>query len=189
MKKLFIILAVTLLAQKSFAEQDTTFVLGDRVFNFSIGLGSALYSGNYYKQTIPPLAISYEKAKEEDFLIEDLTLGLGGYFSYGQYKWNYSDDWGYRYNHVIIGARAVLHYPLVEKLDLYTGLFVGAKIILAKEYGSYSGNYNYTRSRSGVAYDWFIGGRYYFKENMALLAELGFGITYFNIGIAIKTHK
>ncbi len=188
MKKFFCTALFITFAIQNYAQDSTLFILGDRVINLTIGFGNASYSGSYYKQSIPPLAISFEKAKKEDVFIDDLTFGIGGYFGYSQFKYEYN-DWGYRYNSIIIGARGSFHYPLVDKLDLYTGLLIGADILLATEYGDYYDYYGYSRARSGVVYDWFFGGRYYIQENLAILAELGFGISYFNIGIAMKKHK
>jgi len=57
----------------------------------------------------------------------------------------------------------------------------------SKEYGN-AGIYGnlYSASAGGVAYSWFIGGRYYFSDKFAGMLELGYGITYLNLGIALK---
>jgi len=39
---------------------------------------------------------------------------------------------------------------------------------------------------SGVGLSLYIGGRYFFTDNIAALVELGYGVAYLNIGIAIK---
>jgi hypothetical protein len=32
----------------------------------------------------------------------------------------------------------------------------------------------------------FVGGRYYFSEFFAAMLELGYGVSYLNIGVALK---
>ena len=36
------------------------------------------------------------------------------------------------------------------------------------------------------AYSWFVGARYYFTDKLAGMAELGYGITYLNLGVSLK---
>jgi hypothetical protein len=43
---------------------------------------------------------------------------------------------------------------------------------------------NYEDSASHIAWALFIGARYYFRENMAVMAELGYGPSYLNLGLA-----
>jgi hypothetical protein len=62
---------------------------------------------------------------------------------------------------------------------------LGYGILNIKYFGGY-GIDDYTGSSSGIQWAWFIGGRYYFIENLALMAELGYGVAYLNVGIAFK---
>ncbi|NTW32641.1 MAG: hypothetical protein HGB12_08465, partial [Bacteroidetes bacterium] len=39
---------------------------------------------------------------------------------------------------------------------------------------------------SGFAWTMFLGGRYFFNHDYGALLELGYGVTYINIGIAKK---
>ncbi len=76
------------------------------------------------------------------------------------------------------------HYPYVEKLDTYSGLLLGWDVVNVKETGvPYD---NYEDSASHIAWAWFIGARYYFRENMAAMAELGYGPSYLNLGLAFS---
>jgi len=52
---------------------------------------------------------------------------------------------------------------------------------------SSSGSFDYGPiAGSGIAKAFYIGGRYYFTDNLAGMIELGYGIAYLNIGIALK---
>ena len=46
------------------------------------------------------------------------------------------------------------------------------------------GSSDYTHT--DFAWGWFIGGRYYFTDNLAAMLELGYSATYVNIGVAYK---
>ncbi len=163
--------------------QEPVFVQGDKVANLSIGFGNTLYSGSLYSSTVPPLSLSFEYGFK-DGIVEKGSIGLGGYLGYSSYKWEYL-GWGYKYSNLIIGARGTFHYPLLEKLDTYTGLMIGVDIVSDKEFGS-TYNYNYSAQSGGLMWAWYAGGRYYFTDNLAGLLELGYGIAYFNIGLALK---
>lgn len=183
MKKLTLSILGAILIIASVSAQDPTFVKGDKVLNVGIGLGNALYIGTYYHMQVPPVSASLEFGVK-DGVIEKGSIGVGGYLGYSSYKWDYS-GWGYKYSNFIIGVRGAFHYPLVNKLDTYVGLLLGANIVSSKEFGTPVG-YDYSASSSGLAWSGFLGGRYYFTDKFGVMAELGYGITYLNLGIALK---
>ncbi len=164
--------------------QSPIFEKGDKVLNLGIGFGTSLYSGGYYKTSIPPISASYEVGILDDVL-DVGSIGVGGYLGYVAYKYEYL-NWGWKYSNFVLGARGVFHYPFVDKLDTYTGLMLGFDIVSAKEFGDASYLFSYNASSSHAVASWFIGGRYYFTDKIAGLLELGYGIAYVNIGVAIK---
>jgi hypothetical protein len=86
-----------------------------------------------------------------------------------------------------LGARGAVHYPIAEKLDTYSGLMIGPNIIISSEFGDWGdGINNNSASSSGLIWAYYIGGRYYVKENLAIMAELGYGISYLTLGVALK---
>ena len=184
MKKLLLMFVVACFALTQLVAQEPTFVKGDKALNIGIGLGSTLYSGTYYKSQIPPISASLEFGVVDN-VIEKGVIGVGPYIGYSSYKYEYS-GWGWKYTNIIIGARGNFHYPLVNKLDTYTGLLLGYNVASSKEFGDVVPGWDYSYSAGGIAWSWFIGGRYYFKETFAVMAELGYGIAYLNLGIALK---
>ena len=84
------------------------------------------------------------------------------------------------------GQGGSFHYPLVDKIDTYTGILLGYQIINPKEFGNFVTGTNYSSASSGVIWSWFAGGRYYLSEKMAAMAEIGYGITYLNLGVALR---
>lgn len=184
MKKIVLILLVTVFSLSQLLAQESTFKQGDKVLNLAIGFGGTLYTGTYYKTTVPPLSASLEFGVK-DGVLDKGSIGVGGYVAYAAHKWDYS-GWGWKYSNFILGVRGVFHYPLVAKLDTYTGLIIGYNIASSSEFGSPVLGYNYTASSGGVIYSWVLGGRYYFSDKFAGMLEVGFGITYLNLGVALK---
>lgn len=161
---------------------------GDLVFNAGIGLGSTYYTyGSYYHTVVPPLFLSGDYCLRED--LGPGNLGVGGFIGYSSYKYHYDVsgyDYGWKYNTMIIAARGSYHFTeLVEKLDLYGGVLAGVKIVTDKEFGDYTGS-DYTVNKSGPVFDIFAGVRYQLTDNFGVMSELGYGIAWFKIGIALK---
>lgn len=195
MKKIFLFLGAALFSLSSYAQspssnaQSHTFSKSDLVFNLGIGFGTSLYSGSYYKSTLPPISISGEYGVKDDFLITDMTLGLGGYVGFAGSKYEvtspYFGTYGYKFSYTVIGVRGALHYPVVDKLDTYGGIMVGYNIVSIKEIGDVP-SIGYSASGSEASFSIYVGGRYYFSEKFAAMAEIGYGIAYLNIGVALK---
>lgn len=183
MKKFLITLSIFVFSTVFLFSQESVFNVGDKVVNLGLGIGSTYYTGIYYKSTFPPLSVSFEKGIVGEVL-EKGTIGIGGYLGYSGYKYDYSGS-GWKYSNIILGARGAFHYPLLEKLDTYTGILLGYNIVSSKMFGTDTG-LDYKASGSHVTWSWFVGGRYYFSEKLAGMLELGYGITYLNIGIALK---
>ena len=183
MKKILFLLVVVSITSTLMYGQDSMFKKGDKDLNIGIGLGSTLYTGSLYKASVPPVSASFEVGIKDNVLTKG-SIGIGGYLGYTAYKWTYL-DWGYKYSSFIIGPRGVFHYPLVKKLDTYTGIFLGYNIISSKEFGVSNG-YPYNASGGTVAWSWFIGARYYLKDKFGFMAELGYGISWINLGITLK---
>lgn len=161
---------------------------GDLVFSTGVGLGSTYYTyGSYYSTTVPPLFLTGDYCLRED--LGPGNLGVGGFLGYSAYKYHYDvggDDYGWKYSTFIIAARGSYHFTeLVDKLDIYGGVLIGAKIVTDKEFGDYTGS-DYTVNKSGPVFDIFAGIRYELTENFGLMSELGYGIAWFKIGIALK---
>lgn len=158
---------------------------GDKFLNLGIGFGNALYSGTGNTSSIPPISGSLEVVIKDDLFDGKAALGLGGYLGYSAYKWKYAGyDYGWKYSNVIVGPRGYLHYSLLESLDTYAGVTLGYNIVSSKWYGTGSTIGN--ASGSGLIFSGFLGARYFFKDNLAALVELGSGIAYLNLGIALK---
>ncbi|KPQ12971.1 MAG: hypothetical protein HLUCCX10_14480 [Algoriphagus marincola HL-49] len=166
-----------------------TFDLSSKVFSAGVGIGSSLGSFDYSSQ-IPAISIMYEQGIAEAGNVGIISIGgYAGYksFSYetnsgtirSQSKWNYT----------IIGVRGALHFTQIqnEKLDLYAGLMASYNLL---NY-SYEDNSGFDTGSSGnfgntAGLTIFGGARYYFNPNLAVFGELGYGVAFLNVGLAVK---
>jgi hypothetical protein len=122
--------------------------------------------------------------------------GLGGYVGYKtiSYKENYLNyyNYDYRYTFLVVGARGTWHYNEWhgnDKLDTYGGIMLAYRSISWKDetnYGQYGNLNNYTYSGSGVGFSGFLGARYKFTDKVGGFAELGYGITTLQLGVAFE---
>jgi hypothetical protein len=149
--------------------QDYTFEKGDKVANFGLGIGSTL---GYGTTAVPPLSASFEVGVV-DKIIDKGVIGVGGYLGFSSYKYV-----SYKLSNFVIGPRGTFHYPFINNLDTYAGLMIG--------YNLYHDNWDYGPNYGGIVSSWFLGGRYYFSNNLAAMLELGYGVAYLNIGVALK---
>lgn len=182
MKRNLLAFAFMLLFSLSSYAQE--FEKGDKVVNLGVGIGSTLYSGSFYTSSLPPLSASFEMGIADDILDEG-SIGVGGYLGFSRYKYEYS-GWGWKYSNFILGGRGVFHYPLIDKLDTYTGIMLGFQVVSSKEFGEQVFGWSYNASSGGIVGSWYVGGRYYFNDNFAVMGELGYGVSYLNLGVALK---
>ncbi|MCX6261907.1 MAG: hypothetical protein NTY95_13945 [Bacteroidia bacterium] len=182
MKRLLLLFVVVCFAFAQSVAQEPTFIKGDKVLNLGIGVGTNIYSGSYNRIIIPPFSASLEIGVEDE-LIDKGAIGVGPYLGFTSYKWDYNDHTA-TYINTILGARGNFHYPLVEKLDTYAGFLLGYNFVSRTETVNPIEDHDY--SSSHLAWALFIGARYYFKENIAVMAELGYGVAILNVGLALK---
>ncbi len=177
-KKILPILLAILFAISAEA-QNTTFNEGDKVLNVGLGIGSTLYTGAAYGSSIPPLSASLEFNVADELFDENSSIGVGGYLGYAGYNYNVvGSDYGF--SNFILGGRGALHYQFIDMLDTYAGLLLGYRIV------SWNADEFSSAASGGFISAFYIGGRYYFNENIAGMLELGYGIAYLNIGVAFK---
>ncbi len=178
MKKLALIVAtVACFALSSNAQK--MFVNGTQLFKVGIGInGHGM-----------PVDVAYERGVMSDFLgVEKLVLGLGAKVGYYGYKEDFATmlgSYSYKYSNIIIGANALAHYPLVEKLDTYAGFLLGYNVAKSTYSGPGAGSAN-SPSVGGFVFGGVVGARYEFSDSVGAYAEGGFGISNLTLGLAFK---
>ncbi len=168
--------------------QDQAFDKGTKVISAGVGIGSSLGSFSHNSQT-PALSVQYEQGVWDAG--SDGVISLGAYVGYKSFGWktessgfNTSASWKY----TIIGLRSAYHYQGLdnEDLDIYGGLMLAANLLnytYTDSQGNQQGSGNYGNSTGLTLY---LGGRYYFSPMAAGFAEIGYGISYLNLGLALR---
>lgn len=160
---------------------------GQQDLHLGIGLGTTLY-GSGYRSLIPPINVSYEKGITDN-------IGVGAYLGYASARYNYDGlnnlDYHWRYTNIIIGGRGAYHYDLFKepRLDTYAGLMIGFNVSKASFHSDNSAlnEDDFTApSTGGITWSGFLGARYQFKETLGAYAELGYGVSWLNLGLRLK---
>ncbi len=148
---------------------------GDNLLNMGVGL-SSYYYGN-------PLGISFEIGVDKD-------ISVGGQFDYngGNYGDNYYNSSRWRYTATYFGARGSYHFNRIlnlntKKIDLYAGLGLGYHTFRWND-TNYGYGYDF---RSGLFFNYFVGGKYYFNDKIGAFLELGYtGLSSSRVGLSVK---
>ncbi|SKB54691.1 hypothetical protein SAMN05660226_01871 [Parapedobacter luteus] len=176
MKKTILILSVALMATGAYAQ---SFQKGTSAVNAGVGFGTNLGGlGN----ARPAVSVSYEYGNWE--VGGPGVISLGGYIGNTGYRYR-SSGYTQRWNYTVVGARSAYHYngfENVPNLDVYGGLMLAYNIASYKAEG-YDGPNTYG---SGLGFSAYLGGRWFFSNNIGLYTELGFGVSVLNAGITFK---
>lgn len=177
MKKiLFLFLAVCM---ASFVNAQP-FQPGTSVIQGGIGLGSNL--GGLGKGR-PAISASYEYGKWE--VGGPGVISLGGYLGNTGFKYStmgYKQSW----NYTVIGFRSAYHYngfTEAPELDVYGGAMLSYNNVSYSTSGTGFGGNSYG---SGIGISLYVGGRWFFSESFGAYAELGYGVSTLNLGVAYR---
>jgi hypothetical protein len=150
----------------------------DIIASISIGLGGLVGENSSDKYSLPPLPVTLEYILKSDLINGSGAIGVGGIAGYSTYK--LSGYYDFKYTKFLIGPRGYFHYTFIKNLDTYGGLFIGYRKTTETVY---LGN---KISDGGITASIFAGCRYFLNKNLAAQAELGWGLSIFNLGIAFK---
>ncbi len=187
-KNHFIVLLATLFTANAVHAQ--AFEQGTSVASVGIGFGSTILNYSGASQT-PAISLQYEKG------VWDIggpgVISLGGYAGFKGYKYSGvagTYTWDQKWNYTVIGVRSAYHYTGIknDKVDVYGGLMLSYNIVNYKYTDNMgnSGLYSAGSYGSGVGLTAYVGGRYFFTDNIAGMTELGYGVSYFTIGASLK---
>jgi hypothetical protein len=156
----------------SLQAQAQSFEKGQQNFQIGVGLGSTfMVSGG---SGTPPISASYE------FGITD-KISLGAFAGYAGQK----IDLGFatwKYTYILAAAKGAYHFDFgVEKLDPYAGALLGYNIASVSTSSNLPG-----ASAGGVLWGAHAGARYYLTPAIGVFGELGYGISWLNVGVSFK---
>jgi len=150
----------------SFAQ---SFKRGDKLLNAGIGIGGGLGI---------PVGVSYEQAVSD-------RISVGGYLAYARKKesWNEYGEWKYTY--ILAAARGSYHFKVnSDRFDPYGGALLGYNVASVKWSGE--GSEPVSASSGGLMWGVHIGTRYWASEKVGAFAEIGYGATLLNVGVAFR---
>lgn len=187
MKKAILTLFIAVAVTASYAQ---TFEKGTNVLSAGVGLGSSLLNYSGSNQT-PAISVQFERGS---FPVGEVgVISLGGYVGYKSYKYSgksASYSWDQKWNYTIVGARSAFHFTSLklDKLDLYGGLMLSYNILKYKytDNGAYNNGYESGSYGSAAGVTAYVGGRYFFTNNIGAMAELGYGVSYLTLGLSFK---
>lgn len=164
------------------------FEVGTNEVSLGLGLGSSL--GSFTSSgSLPSINLQYERGMWEAG--QNGVISLGGFLGYKHYNIDYA-FYGYSskssLNYTIIGVRSAYHYTgLSDKnWDFYGGAMVSYSIANVK-YKDNSGNFSDNSAFGSTAsLSLYAGARYLFNEKFGAFAELGYGVSFLNLGVSMK---
>lgn len=171
MKRKIIYFAIFLLFVQSVATAQK-FEKGTNVINAGIGFGGQYGSYTTSSQS-PVYSINYERG------VWDVpgpgVVSLGAYLGHKTYKYTNDNKWSY----TIVGIRGAYHYNGldVKNLDVYAGVMAAYNILSYSGTGSYGNEFGFTG---------FLGGRWFFTDNIAVFVEAGYGVSNLSAGVSFK---
>ena len=147
----------------------------DTLLGIGIGVGDRLGGNNL------PIGAHFEKG------ITD-KIAVGAYAGYSSFKGDLA-----KISYILVGGRGAYHYgnhveDLPEELDLYGGLTIFYLNTNTKStndsplFGQELG----TGSSGRVDFGIFAGAKYYFSDQLGAFAELGTGLAWLQIGLAVR---
>ncbi len=172
MKKFLLTIAIALCAVTAASAQMTE---GDQSVSLKVGFG-----GSYGI----PVTASYENAL---WGINDKScVTIGGTVGYGSSKDSYSYA-DYKYSNLLFAARGMYHYAL-NSWDFSGGVLLGYNVASSSIDYKISDWADATADADsgGPLLGVNIGASYYFNDNWAASAEVGFGLAVINIGATYK---
>jgi len=165
---------------------------GTWTLNVGFGPGTN-WQGSYGRGFLPAYQVAVERGMWE---VGPGVITIGGetggtFFNYRGTDSRYGPGTTYTYHYVelVVAARAAYHYGWnVVGLDTYGGIAAGPRFVLFSYDlpDSYTGDVINEPPTVGFGGGPFVGASWYFTELIGVNAELGFNITYAQIGMVFR---
>jgi hypothetical protein len=165
------------------------FKVGEKDLNFTIGVGTPWVYINNYHTVLPAVVLSFDYGFRDD--LGPGVLSIGGMVGATTYKdsrtsVNWLNDYGYKSTTAVVALRGTYHYELINKLDTYGGVHLGARFESWKQYGNFPLVYEPLDFDIRPVFSLFAGAKYYFNQQIAAMVEIGYSIAFINAGVCIK---
>jgi hypothetical protein len=179
MKGMLIAMSMMIFSPAYTQKSDNPMEQGSWIIGFGVGPGTHVFGNGFGFG--PGIKIFVENGTWQ---LGPGVLSLGGDigFSFFSYKWGlgYHESWV----NYMFGARGAYHYGWdVKGLDTYAGipLGIGFSVHSRDNYVGYKG-YQAVFPYLGL----FVGTSYFFNDHIGINGELGWNVTYANLGMVFK---
>lgn len=175
---------------KAQSSSSALFAKGTTVANLGVGAGLGYgYYGAGGLKSIPALSLSVERGILDG--IGPGTIGVGAMVGYKGYSYDYGgSQYKATWSNIYLGLRGTYHYDLLDnpKLDTYAGISLGVRIEKYKDtyYDEVLGGDRYSYGGAYAYPGFFVGGRYFFTDNIGGFAEFGYDMSYLKVGVSAK---
>ena len=130
------------------------------------------------------LGLDYERGITNAGEVGPGIIGIGVLFDYYSYSEDYFANAG-SWTYIDFGVSGMYHFVLDnDKWDPFIGLVLGYEVASWKWNNTYSGGYS--PSAGGFTLGGSAGIRYFFNDNWAAQARVGFGFYIFAVGVDYK---
>lgn len=176
------------------ARAQSTVAKGDNLFSIGVGAAPNYYSGFYTSYNVgSSLGLYLRYAKATNLEVGPGVLTLGGMVGVSRARYRY-DGFGASYRHTWTNIPVLFvgeyHYDFdVPQLDTYVGLGLGFrlesynhKVVSGSGAAETAGDYGGVDAAGAF----YMGGAYYFNDQLAAFLELGRGVTLVSIGVTAK---
>jgi hypothetical protein len=176
MMTVLVLPSMTLLAQKPDPVMDE----GSMTIGVGAGPGTD-YWGNGWSGFGPGIKVFFEAGM---WKLGPGVLTLGGEYGFSYFTNNAYDGYKWHLTNMMFGARSAYHYGFdVPGLDCYAGMPLGFGFAMYN-YDNYLGKANSTSVFPYVGI--FFGTSYFFTDVIGINGEVGYNVTYANIGMIFK---
>jgi hypothetical protein len=188
MKKLFLLTTIIFLI--GVAGYSQVFEKKSQAINIDVGFGNVNYVfDSYYSGFLPSISASYEYGIVRVPMGSKMNgiLSIGGYLagSMSYYGPEGYDPKEWRRTNIVIAARANYHFVFHDRFDPYAGVAIGVNLAGQKYIGD--NNDQEVEHPGGKPFAGaYAGARWFFTDNFAVNAEVGWLISIVNVGVTFK---
>ncbi len=192
MNKILCSLVLVIVSLSTIQAQFTKIEKGDVDMAAGIGLVPT-FAADKGKAIVPPLSFRIDYRISRQF-------SLGAYAAFSSTESSIITQPNgsverFETDYTIAGIRGAVHGNPRDNWDVYGGFLIGYNmpsvkhfiITPASDVKDLEEAPSFTRpAQNRLTYSGFVGAAYYFKKNLSVFAELGYGISLLNAGLQIK---
>ncbi len=158
---------------------------GDNTLGFGLGVGNVYpYRGG--ASELPAFVVHYDHGLVGN--VGPGTIGIGGEIGYQSSYYRYGNGYKATHSNFFVGFRGTYHLTILKdknnKFDPYGGVVLGMR--MEAERDEYPGNRSINRTDARPYVGPFVGAKYNFVPSFGAFSELGYGLSFFRIGVHLN---